>query len=583
MTCYSLPAIHLSIHPSIYSSIYLPITDCCSNDPGFKVTKEQEEKISKKRALQSEYAHLEQLLVRYQVTEKNNSNNNNNNNNSNNNNSNNRSREAGKTSPTVIALDDGVRGLDGGEAYVGDHVASSDATITTVGLKTCDDDKEVHAADIKKKEEEVSAAAAMVGAPMNYSAWKNLFSTAVPLDIPCAKDAYRHDHLLTSSQPSVGCMHNNPSAANQKDKDIPASNSTHTGIIISYPSSVSNQKQLPTSNTTSSSSSSSRAIEDPFLEIRKGRKKASDLPSTMLQVMSSSSSSPPTTPCLSSATATGRTVLSPPLVKQPSAAATAAAAAAAVTPSAVAAAAAISVVSANTNTSAAAAAAVSNNNVTGNATSSSRHQFSLAQFINVSPKKASSSSSISSKASSSAAAINSCSDAVVSCSIASKNTSSSHPGVVVSSPPPPAAVALKAWNIVSPSTVSTPTSVVAVTSSLLLASKPTKSLLEIQREEELTRKQSNVLNLKGHENKWYVERRIRTDSIEFVMQQQEIERQEVMKQQEIERQEELELQRALKQVDDMKSKERGKRQRQAKKKKSTAADSAATAQLATKK
>jgi len=86
-----------------------------------------------------------------------------------------------------------------------------------------------------------------------------------------------------------------------------------------------------------------------------------------------------------------------------------------------------------------------------------------------------------------------------------------------------------------------------------------KSLLEIQEEEEWTRKQSNVMNLKGHENKWFVERRVRTDSIEFVM-----------KQQEIERQEELELQRALKQVDDMKSKERVNRQGKQGKKKSTA-------------
>jgi hypothetical protein len=119
--------------------------------------------------------------------------------------------------------------------------------------------------------------------------------------------------------------------------------------------------------------------------------------------------------------------------------------------------------------------------------------------------------------------------------------------------------------------------------------KPAKSLLEIQQEEELIKRQSNVMNLKGHENKWFVERRVRTDSIEFVMKQQEIERQEVIKQQEIERQEvikqqemerqeELELQMALKQVEDMKSKERGKRKKQAKKKKSTAA---AAAQLTT--
>ena len=86
-----------------------------------------------------------------------------------------------------------------------------------------------------------------------------------------------------------------------------------------------------------------------------------------------------------------------------------------------------------------------------------------------------------------------------------------------------------------------------------------------------------MMNLKGHENKWYVERRVRTDSIEFVMKQQEIERQEVMKQQEIERQEELELQMALTQVEEMKSKERGKRQKQTKKKKS----STAAAQLTT--
>jgi hypothetical protein len=128
---------------------------------------------------------------------------------------------------------------------------------------------------------------------------------------------------------------------------------------------------------------------------------------------------------------------------------------------------------------------------------------------------------------------------------------------------------VKAWNIVSPSALSTPTSIEAVPSSS--SWKPVKSLLEIQQEEELIRRQSNVMNLKGHENKWYVERRARTDSIEFVMKQQEIERHEVMKQQEIERQEELELQMALKQVEEMKSKERGKMQKQAKKKKSTAA------------
>jgi len=210
------------------------------------------------------------------------------------------------------------------------------------------------------------------------------------------------------------------------------------------------------------------------------------------------------------------------------------------------------------------------NNDTGNAISSSRNQFSLAHFITISPKKASPSSS--SKASSSPA-VNNCSDATVSCPT---HPSAAAVSVVVSSPPAPAAV--KAWNIVSPSALSTPTSIVAVPSSSSSSWKPVKSLLEIQQEEELIRRQSNVMNLKGHENKWYIERRARTDSIEFVMKQQEIERHEVMKQQEIERQEELELQMALKQVEEMKSKERGKRQKQAKKKKKS---TAAAAQLTT--
>jgi len=452
------------------------LVDKLQNDAGFKITKEQEEKVSKKRALQLEYAHLEQLLVRYRVTEKN--------------------REVCQT-PTDV-MDDLLEEV----ACAEDHAVTVGSDVqSTVGLKACDNDK--HDAGIK--EEAPPAAADRVGAPMNYSVWKNLFNggsknrnsdsnsvivegscVSTPIDSSGVKNVCYDDDI--SSKASYKSIH--PLATNMKH--ITVNNITQG--TISNASSVSN---------THRKEASSRAIEeDPFFEIKKGRKKVSDAPSL--------SSPHTTTPvCLSSATASGRTVLSPPsLVKQSS-----------VTPTA-----AVTVI----NNTSADTVANSDNAI------SSRNQFSLAQFIAISPKKASSSSSSSSSKVPSAA-INS---AIDSRSIDSKTSP------VISSPPP-----LKAWNIVSP-TVSTP---------LLVASKPMKSLLEIQEEEEWTRKQSNVMNLKGHENKWFVERRIRTDSIEFVM-----------KQQEIERQEELELQRALKQVDDMKSKERVNRQGRQGKKKSTA-------------